>query len=68
MFEGPDHRVLHSIMAPPSLSGGALSFPLILAEWAIYIGPAQLVLLWSWAATPSRHDRYLREGDGWSRH
>ena len=46
MFEGPDHRVLHSIMAPPSLSGGALSFPLILAEWAIYIGPAQLVLLW----------------------
>ena len=46
MFEGPDQRVLHSIMAPPNLSGGALSFPLILAEWAIYIRSAQLVLLW----------------------
>lgn len=46
MFDGPDQPIFHFFMAPPNLSGGALSVPLILADWAIYIGPALLVWLW----------------------
>jgi len=46
MFEGADQRIFHFMTAPPNLSGGALSIPLMLAEWAIYIGPALLILLW----------------------
>jgi undecaprenyl-diphosphatase len=46
MFEGADQRIFHLMTAPPNLSGGALSVPLVFAEWAIYIGPALLVLLW----------------------
>jgi undecaprenyl-diphosphatase len=46
MFEGPDQLIFHFITAPPNLAGGALFVPLILAEWAIYIGPALLALLW----------------------
>jgi undecaprenyl-diphosphatase len=46
MFEGADQRILQFMAAPPNLSGGALAVPLVLAEWAVYVGPAMLVLLW----------------------
>ena len=46
MFEGPDQRLFTLSAASPNLSGGALSVPLTIAEWAIYLGPAMLVLLW----------------------
>jgi len=46
MFDGADQYLFHLMTAPPNLSGGALAAPLAMAEWAIFIGPAMLVLLW----------------------
>lgn len=46
MFEDANRSLLRLLVAPPNLSGGALSVPLIIAEWAIYVAPALLVLLW----------------------
>jgi len=46
MFDGADHYLYNLMSAPPNLSGGALAAALGIAEWAIFIGPAMLVLLW----------------------
>lgn len=42
-------------MAPPDASGGIVLVALVLAEWAIFIGPAALVLLWVLGDTGDRH-------------
>lgn len=54
MLDTLNRTLLELTVASPDLSGGALLFPLALAEWAIFIGPAALVLLWVLGDTPDR--------------
>lgn len=46
MLDTLNRTLLELTVASSDLSGGALLFSLALAEWAIFIGPAALVLLW----------------------
>jgi len=63
MLEGLNHRLAQFLSAPPDLSGGAVFFPLALAEWAIFLGPALLVLLW---VIGEQEDRRAAVGAGLS--
>jgi len=46
IFENLDHLSFQMLSAPPAISGGALLFATALAQWAIFIGPTLLVLIW----------------------
>lgn len=46
MLDNLDRSLLGLVVAPPDLSGGAALFSFALAEWAIFVVPATLVLLW----------------------
>lgn len=46
MLENINQRLLMMVSAPPDLSGGALLLSMVIAEWAIFLGPTMLVLLW----------------------
>ena len=46
IFENYDHKLFQMLAAPPDISGGALLFATALAQWAIFIGPALLILIW----------------------
>jgi len=46
MLDTLNRSWLEWMVASPHLSGGAFLLPLVLAEWAIFTGPAALILLW----------------------
>ncbi|MFX8856566.1 hypothetical protein ABTM81_20485, partial [Acinetobacter baumannii] len=46
MLDTLNRSWLEWMVASPDLSGGAFLLPLVLAEWAIFTGPAALILLW----------------------
>lgn len=54
MLDNLNRTLLELTVASPDLSGGSLLFPLALAEWVIFIGPAALVLLWVLGDTQDR--------------
>jgi len=55
VLESLDHRVFTLLSAPLGPSGGVHLLALVLAQWAIFIGPALLVLIW---VTGGKRDRF----------
>lgn len=54
MLDTLNRSLLEWMVASPDTSGGALLLSLVLAEWAIFIGPAALILLWVLGDTQDR--------------
>ena len=54
MLERVNQSVFSLLSAPHDLSGGALLFALVLAQWAILVGPALLVFLWVFGGADER--------------
>ncbi len=54
MLDNLNRTLLELIVASPDLSGGALLLPFAIAEWAITVAPAPLVLLWVLGDTQDR--------------
>lgn len=49
-----NYSLFHLVKAPPDLAGAALRLPVAIADWAIFAGPAILILLWSCGAANER--------------
>lgn len=54
MLESVNQSVFQSLSAPHDLSGGALLFALVLAQWAVLAGPALLIFLWVFGGADER--------------
>ncbi len=54
MLDTLNRSLLEWMVASPDISGGALLLSLVLAEWAIFIGPAALIFLWVLGDTQDR--------------
>lgn len=54
MLEHLNQALMHILSAPADLSGGGLFFAIMVADWAILLGPSALVLLWILGRTSER--------------
>lgn len=54
MFETFNYCLFEAIAAAPTLAGAPLTFAMVLAQSAIYLGPFMLVLLWIFGAHAER--------------
>lgn len=54
MLEQTNQTLMHLLSAPADLSGGGLFLAIMVADWAILLGPSTLVLLWVLGRTDER--------------